>query len=297
MNTLVNRLLLALMIQAVIVVAVFWPRYAAESGQAVTALTQLSAGSIKLIRIDNGEENAATLKRNGDRWVLPELANMQADTDMVNRLLDIATEAAARWPVANTGSARQRFEVAQSLFQRRVSFIAEDGAQATILLGTSPGFRQIHARNAQHNEIYPIMFNAFEAPSSNAAWLAPDALQVRAPLNIVSDSYSLSFDGSKWHSGGGGIPDERELRAVLDTLRNMQIKGIASTAQVAALAVAEADLDFSVQSLAGEVQLEFFKLDDAYFVRSSKHPYFFGSTAYDFDRLAGIDFGLISGSP
>lgn len=292
-----NRLLLAVVIQSVVVAAVFWPRYATESAQAVTALTNLAANSIQEIRIDDGKENKAILQRSGERWLLPELSGLQADADMVNRLLAVATQAAARWPVANTDSARQRFEVAQSLFQRRVSFISEDDTAATVLLGTSPGFRQVHVRNAQHNEIYPITFNAFEAPASSAAWLAPDTLQVRAPLRIVSDSYSLSFDGGTWRSGSGGIPDERELQALLGTLRNMQIKDIANTSQADSLSTAEPDLEFSVRSLVGEVQLEFFTLEDAHFVRSSKYPYFFGSTAYDFDRLTGIDFSLISGSP
>jgi hypothetical protein len=297
LNSQVFRLLLVLIIQCIIIAAVFWPRYALEPERAVRSLTQLAGESILEINVSDGQGNEATLQRSGEHWLLPALGGMQADTAMVNRLLSIATEQAARWPVANTDSASQRFAVAQDLFARRINFLAEGGAAASVLLGTSPGFRQVHARNLAHPEIYSAAFNIFEAPTLSADWLAPGILQVRAPLRIVADSYSVSFAGGIWRSGSGGIPAERELQALLNTLRNMQIKGIASTAQADSLTTAEPEFAFSVQSLGGEMELAFYKLEQEYFVRSSTFPYFFGSNAYDFDRLAGIDFSLISGTP
>jgi hypothetical protein len=36
-------------------------------------------------------------------------------------------------------------------------------------------------------------------------------------------------------------------------------------------------------------------LNDPYFIHSSEYPLFFKLNAYDFDRLTGIDFRLISG--
>ena len=43
------------------------------------------------------------------------------------------------------------------------------------------------------------------------------------------------------------------------------------------------------------MSLELLTLNDNYFIHSSEFPLFFKLSAYDFDRLMGIDFRLISG--
>ena len=50
-----------------------------------------------------------------------------------------------------------------------------------------------------------------------------------------------------------------------------------------------------VQGLAGEVQLELLTLDGGHFIHSSEFPLFFNLSALDYDRLTGIDAGLVSG--
>jgi hypothetical protein len=43
------------------------------------------------------------------------------------------------------------------------------------------------------------------------------------------------------------------------------------------------------------VTLELITLDGNHFIHSSEYPLFFELSAYDFDRLMGIDFRLVSG--
>ena len=56
----------------------------------------------------------------------------------------------------------------------------------------------------------------------------------------------------------------------------------------------EADLLLQVESLSGELALGLFSQDGEYFISSSEFPFFFNLSAYDYDRLTGIDFQLIS---
>ena len=91
------------------------------------------------------------------------------------------------------------------------------------------------------------------------------------------------------------MPDERELEALLSTLRNLQIDGVASGDAQRDLAEAEADLVFTVESLAGKVTLELFHQDGKHYIHSSEFPLFFTLSAYDYDRLDSIDYRLISG--
>jgi hypothetical protein len=120
-------------------------------------------------------------------------------------------------------------------------------------------------------------------------------LQTRAPLGIVADGYSLQREGDAWLSGIGHAPDQRELEALLDALRNLQIDGLASEDDQRDLAEAEADLVLEVESLAGTVTLELLRRGDSHFVKSSEYPFYFTISADDYDRLAGIDVGAISG--
>ena len=51
----------------------------------------------------------------------------------------------------------------------------------------------------------------------------------------------------------------------------------------------------NVESLAGEATLELFHREDRHYIHSSEYPLFFTLGAWDYDRLTGIDFRLISG--
>ena len=61
--------------------------------------------------------------------------------------------AAGSWPVANTASTRERFEVTEENHQRHIVAKAGDDTVADIYLGTSPGYRKTHARRTGEDEI------------------------------------------------------------------------------------------------------------------------------------------------
>ena len=194
------------------------------------------------------------------------------------------------WPVAHSSAARQRFEVADYLFQRRITLSAGDEQLDTIYLGTSPGFRKVHARHAGSDAIRAIFFNVYDAPADDNDWVDPRLLQVRTPMRIDADAYSINREGGEWRSGSGGIPDERELLALLTTLRSLQVQGVADEKYLRLLEDAEADLLLDIDSLSGKISLALYQLDGRHFIRSSEYPVFFRLNAYDYDRLSGIDF-------
>jgi len=283
-----------LLIQAGIVAAVYWPQE--DSGQQALAqsLAPFDTDSIDQVHIVDEYDNEAVLQKAGDRWLLPALANLAANPEKVSQLLQGISRQDS-WPIAHSVVARQRFQVADYHFRRSLTLSRAGEQLGTIYLGTSPGFRKVHARNRDQNAIYSITFNAFDAPAIRGAWLDPRLLQIRAPVQITADSYSLNREGGSWIADTGRAPDERELQALLTALRTLQIDGVASSDRQRDLSEAEADLVLQVQSLAGETTLELFTLEQEHFVHSSEYALFFGLSAYDFDRLTGIDFRLISG--
>lgn len=287
-------LLLVLLIQCALIVTVYWSG-AQQRESALEAMAPFDLDRVNELYVGDEFDNETALRKIGERWFLPELEGLPADTAMVERLLEAITESAGSWPVADSVAARQRFRVASYHYRRRISLFGGNEELGTFLLGTSPGFGKIYARNESQINIYSIPFNAHDAPGVSGAWLDRKLLQTRTPLGINADAYSLRLEGDRWLSGIGKLPDERELQALLGALRSMQIDGLASEDDQRDLAEAEADMVFSIDSLAGAVTLEFFRKGERYFIHSSEYPLFFSLSAYDYDRLASIDAPLISG--
>ena len=295
MNRSVVTLLLVLLIQCGIIGAVYWPQQGPMQQPTSYGLVTLDPASIDHIRIEDEYDNEALLVKTGEQWVLPELEGLPADAAKVVELLASITAQDNSWPIAQSTAARQRFQVADYHFQRSVSLGGAGKQLATIYLGTSPGFRKVHARKNGTDAIYSINFNAFDAPGLSGAWVEPRLLQIRAPMQITADSYSLHRESEQWISGTGGAPDARELEALLNALHTLQVDGVAAEDLQRELAAAEADLLLQVQSLTGQTTLELFSLEGSYFINSSEYALFFTISAYDFDRLTGIDFLLMSG--
>ena len=295
MNRNLASLLLILLIQCVLVAAVYWPGAGARDN-AIEAMAPFDRNSITELYVGDEFDNETALEKVGDRWFLPELEGLPADKAMVDKLLDAITNSASNWPIADSVAARQRFRVASYHYRRRISMLAGEQELGTFLLGTSPGFGKIYARNQSQVAIYSIPFNAHDAPGISGPWLDRKLLQTRSPVHISADAYSLRLEGDRWLSGMGKVPDERELQALLATLRGLQIDGLASEDEQRDLAESEADMVFNIDSLAGTVTLELFRMGGRHFIHSSEYPLFFSLSAYDYDRLAGIDDGLISGA-
>lgn len=295
MNRVVGALLLVLLIQALMVTAVYWPQQQGLAEHALEPLAPFPRNEVDEIYVGDAYDNETVLRSSGGHWYLPELQNLPADSAMVDKLLNALSASAGDWPIANSIAARQRFQVADYHYQRRISLLRENRILGTFLFGTAPGFRKIHVRNEAQDAIYSVEFNAFDAPGHSGAWLDRKILQVRAPLRIIADSYTLQREGEQWRSGLGLQPEERELEALLSALRSIQVDGIANGDEQRYLADAEADLVLEVEGLAGTVTLELFSMGERRFIHSSEYPLFFTFSDYDYDRLTTIDLSRISG--
>jgi hypothetical protein len=290
----VTTLLFMLLIQCGLLTAVYWPAQSQTPATAAQQLAGFDSAAIDQIRIGDGYDNEAVLVKAGDRWLLSNLENLPAAAKKIDALLLSFTHQASGWPVAHSTAARRRFEVADQYYQRQLTLLSQDTEIGTIYLGSSPGFRKVHARSQGQDAIFSIPFNTFDAPAISGPWVEPTLLQVRAPLRIYADTYSLNLENGSWLSGAGEAPDEQELQVLINALRTLQVEGVAQADQQRDLSSAEADLILQINSLSGEVFLELFTLNDKHFIFSSAYPLFFKLSAYDFDRLTQIDIGLIS---
>jgi Domain of unknown function (DUF4340) len=296
----VNRagkfLLYLLLVQVGITIAIYRAEHNGAAGLAKVSLVEAGPYVIDEIDIEDSMGSSVILRKVGDLWLLPTLGDLPANPEMVAKALQQLTQEDPGWSVAHTLAARQRFQVAHYHFRRKVGLSSLKQNVGTVFLGTSPGFRRVHARNQAQDEIYSVGLNLYDLPARADKWLEPRLLQIRAPMQITADGYSLHRDSGVWQLGNGEKPDQRELQALLDTLRNLQVQGVASESVEQQVALVEADLILEVKGLSAKAQLQLFKLGQEHLISSSEYPYLFRVSAYDYDRLTGIDSFLLSGA-
>ncbi|MDO8860274.1 DUF4340 domain-containing protein [Haliea sp. E1-2-M8] len=299
MNRINSALLLILVIQVFLAAVVYWPQQAEIVADPAAPLLAIDPAAVTGIQLADEQGNEAFLQRIDGRWQLPLRQELPADSALIERLLRVLTREQHGYPVATSIAARQRFEVASYRFQRRVTLTGSDDAQlGTVFLGTAPAFRRIHARNDAADAIYSIAFNSFDAPARDADWLDRRLLQVPQPRSIQGPGFAVAqTDSGDWRTFDGATPEPRELEALLGSLANLQVDGIASDDQQRSLAEAAPAFSVSVATAAGERNLTFYLLEEEHFVHDPRYDLFFSISAYDFDRLNTLDSERLNGRP
>lgn len=179
MNGIVNKTTLSalLAIQVVVVGALL----AASSGgiEEPEPFSQFDADRVDAVSVSNNDGSVDLVKTDGT-WQLP--GGVPAAAFKVDSVLERLSTAAGSWPVANTQSTRERFEVTPDSHQRHIVVKAGETVLADIYLGTSPGYRKTHARHDGENDIYAIPFSNFEAGVTAADWLDRSLLRPKGDL-------------------------------------------------------------------------------------------------------------------
>ena len=150
MNRSVVTLLLVLLIQCAMIGAVYWPQQSTVQQPTHYGLVTLDPANIDHIRIEDEYDNETLLVKTGEQWLLPELEGLPANPAKVVELLASITAQDNSWPIAQSTTARQRFQVADYHFQRSISL---GGGANNWLLSTwerhQVSAKYMHAKRAQ----------------------------------------------------------------------------------------------------------------------------------------------------
>lgn len=140
---------------------------------------------------------AVVLERAGDRW---RLGDLPADDDKVAALLSKLSNLGEPWPVATTAAARARFAVSDASFKKRLVLTLDGGDTLELLLGTSPGFKRLHARRAGTDAVYSIALADFEVPVASDEWLDKSLLALAGtPTGGARVGvFKIAEDGDDW---------------------------------------------------------------------------------------------------
>jgi len=206
-----------------------------EAADASRKLLELTADQVDTVELSGTDDGRVTLKKTPQGWVVPERFNVAADKGKVEELLSVLTRIERPWPVAETAEARTRFKVDDGDFERRLVFRSRDKVLATLLLGSSPGFRKVHARLAGEKAVYDIPFSTYQASCKPQDWIDHGLLvlpEEDVTAVTLPDCRLVQQDG-KWRLEGdesGPALNAGPVRKLLERISGLRIRDISGRA-------------------------------------------------------------------
>ena len=154
-------------------------RHAGETQANKGPLFNLKAAEVNELLLEDGQGRKLTLKKEADRWLLPDSGSFPADALRVQGLIDRLAGLQRGWPEATTAEAAARFKVAPDKFERKLSLRANGKDAAVVYFGTSPGLRKVYLRADKDADIQavPLAPNELEIQADN--WIDAGVLRLK----------------------------------------------------------------------------------------------------------------------
>lgn len=173
---------------------------------AVGSLLEFSADTVDKIEITGSDNKTVTLGRMDDRWQLPSLEGLPAAPSKVDSLLSKLSSLEAGTPLATSDEARQRFKVAEDVFERRITLHSGDNKVPALYLGTGAGRGDSHVRPEDKDAIHIANLAAYDMPLSAEEWVDKTLLKMPekeieaielADLKLVRTDADVEDSGSE----------------------------------------------------------------------------------------------------
>ena len=249
----------------------------------------VDASLIDEIVVSAPDKDSMILRRVDESWTLPEHKNLPVDEDKRSKAMERLVNSKAAWPVATSTSAAERFEVTQDNHQRRVVLRSEDSDLIEFYLGTSPGFRQVHARRAGDDDIFAIDFNNYELPTGADDWLDKALLQPAGEITAIETrEFKLTRQDDGWNLEAlpqDAETDATEADSLASTLKSLRVTGAATADALTAVKGEVPTFSYAVETDSGSYSYAFYEGEDDYLVKGSSHETYFRIAKYTGDQL------------
>jgi hypothetical protein len=242
-----------------------------------TPIFGFKAEAVTALTISDGENRKITIAKGDQGWVLPDTSNAPANNDQVTALLEKMAGLKQGLPVATSGAGATRFKVADDLFQRRVEVKEGDAVVADLYVGTSPGFRQIHARKAGSSEVLIAALSTFELETTADQWLDKGMFAVREEdlEAMVFPGFTLNRNGKEWQLDNLAGEEKTDSKAAADLaarVSGLTVQSVVEAETAAPLFAGEPALRFSVKKKGG-AQVDYFLAkgdEETYYLKQSE---------------------------
>ncbi len=185
------------------------------------------------LRIEDGKAGV-TLRKGDGQWRLPESGDFPADQGKLERLLGQLAGLEKGLAVATSAGAAKRFKVDEGAFERKLTIFANDQPQAVLLLGSSPGYRKVHARPAGEQGVYAVGIDTWDTSPKADDWIDKGVLKLDEGevTGLELPGLALQRDGEALALAGlaeGEETNTAEARALLGKVADLRISAVLAT--------------------------------------------------------------------
>lgn len=246
-----------------------------RSPEPIGGLVVLDPAAVTGLTVTDADGASVTLQKLADQWQVGNGA--RADADKIASVIERLAGMSSLWPVAATTSSQSRFEVADESYQRLLEF-SGNGVEARIYLGSSPGYRRVHARNGDSDDVFSIEFANHEVPADASEWVDQNQLQMAGITELaLQDGWRLSAAGDRWLIDGENADSDR-AQAMVERVETLRVIGVfdgdeTDLEAARVLNVAAGEEDFTMT-------LRHDPLSDEYVVTSTRSPGTFTVASY-----------------
>lgn len=281
-----------LLLQIVLAFMLFWqPQPGSSTGPAEKLLT-FAPDQLTHIQINGPEKQSLLLEKTAQGWMLPGYYGLPVDetkrAEFVQKLLAMNWG----WPISTTKSSIERFEVGVDHYQRHIQFKDGERVLGEVYLGTSPGFRKVHARVAGDQAVYAIPFNNYEASIEAKEWMDHNILKPVDQLNRIEGmDFVLEKTDGQWHLVDADVQpatDVGQAQQLASLLQGLVVLEVADKTVLDKLKDQAPAYHYKVTTPIKDVLYQFYKDGEQTFVRSSERDLLFRIDNYTADNLASF---------
>lgn len=262
------------------------------ASQAEQSLLAVEADKLVKIAITDEHKRSVLLEKTAKGWVLPDYHGLDVDRGLLEQLLDKLTSLQAKWPVATTAGAAERFNVSAQHFKRYVKLTDIDGMLHELYLGDSPEPRKRYARNASSASIYAIELGLHLVPGEAQTWFDKRLLKIKAPMQQIKGAdFAVSKQGEQWLLDDlqeNEKMDQTRLNGFVNVLSYPQVKAVLGDEKVAALKDQKPVAHYDVRTESGDVAYDIYRQGDEVVLKSSQSELYFIVPVYVTESLLSI---------
>ncbi len=203
-----------LAVQVVFAALLYW-QGGSQDAPRNEPLLVFDAGEIDRLEM-RSEDASLNMHKEDGRWLLPD--GLPVDETKLADLLKEISGLRSGWPVATTESAHERFNVGDENFRHRLNLFAGDRQVAGLIMGSAPGFRQLHVRKPGERDVYTVDLNAYAVEPQVDRWLNTALLQPEGEIaRIGFDDFVVRRENDQWTVPGiAAAPTEDGLASIDD---------------------------------------------------------------------------------
>lgn len=250
-----------------------------ESADAVT-IEGMTGAPLRIARKDTG-------------WVLPDQGDFPVLPAKFEKFTEKLLGAKRSWPVGKTLVAARQFKVTPDQFERRVRFRQGSDVLGDVFLGSSPGFRKVHARLEGDQLTYAVDFNAFDAPADADQWYDTEVLKtaVEDIARIDLGVYALKAGDEGFQVDGlreNEETDAEPVRQLVESVAEAGFKDVLSKDGKALFDAGKPILEYTIEMKEGPTVKHTVvspEEGDHYILKSSALPHYFTVDRDRFDKL------------